>query len=235
MKSVVWTAAFLLLWLAIDNASAADQWAQPPGKETPDVAQLIDEAAAKMKTREQLEAVLADAKYMPLHPYPRFRNAVERNAPVGGIEYVGPAEPGERMTVRLRLTDAAGEPVAAAVVYAYQTSAKGFYAQDAAHVQANAGDVNHARLFGYVITDDDGWIELRTIRPAGYPNSDLPQHIHLHTEHEGRSLDGNELVFTDDPRLTKDVREEYEGHRAIVATPRKQDGRWLVEAKWVIQ
>lgn len=221
--------------LTIDIASAADQWAQPPGKETPDVAQLIDEAAAKMKTREQLEAVLADAKYMPLHPYPRFRRAVERNAPVGGIEYAGPAEPGERMTVRLRLTDAAGEPVEGVVVYAYQTSAKGFYAQDAAHVQAMAGDVSHARLFAYVITDPDGLVELRTIRPAGYPNTDLPQHIHLHAEREGRSLEGGELVFTDDPRLTEAVRERYEGEGALVTTPVKQDGRWLVDATWVVR
>ena len=224
----------LLCLLTNDVALAAEQWAQPPGKESADVAKLIDEAAAKMATREQLESVLADAKYMPLHPYPRFRKAVESHAPVGRLEYAGPAEPGERMTVRLRLTNAKGEPISAAIVYAYQTSAKGLYAQDAAHVQAIAGDVNHARLFGYVITDDDGRIELRTIRPAGYPNSDLPQHIHLHAEHEGASLDGSELVFTDDPRLTREVREEYQRNGAIVATPSKEGDRWLVEAGWVI-
>jgi len=225
----------ILALFSADAARSSDQWAQPPGQESAEVAKLIDEAAAKMATREQLESVLAEAKYMPLHPYPRFRKAVENHAPVGRLEYAGPEEPGERMTVRLRLTGAKGEPFAAALVYAYQTSAKGFYAQDAAHVQAMAGDVSHARLFAYVLTDDDGWIELRTIRPAGYPNSDLPQHIHLHAEHEGRSLDGSELVFTDDPRLTKDVRKEYEGNRAIIATPRKQDGRWLVDATWVVQ
>ena len=225
----------ILALFSADAARSSDQWAQPPGQESAEVAKLIDEAAAKMATREQLESVLAEAKYMPLHPYPRFRKAVENHAPVGRLEYVGAQEPGERMTVRLRLTDAAGEPVVSAVVYAYQTSAKGFYAQDAAHVQAMAGDVNHARLFGYMITDDDGRIEIRTIRPAGYPNSDLPQHIHLHAEHEGQSLDGSELVFTDDPRLTQSVREEYSGGGAIIATPVKQDGRWLVDATWVVQ
>ena len=233
MKRLAWIA--LLVPLATDIAAASDQWAPPPGSESAEVEKLIDEAAAKMASPGQLESVLADPRYMPLHPYPRFRKTVENNAPVGKIEYVGPQEPGERMTVRLRLTDAAGKPRAGVLVYAYQTSAKGFYAQNAAHVQAMAGDVNHARLFGYVLTDDDGCIELRTIRPAGYPNSDLPQHIHLHADREGRSLDVGEVVFTDDPRLTESVREEYEGHGAIVTTPAKQDGRWLVDATWVVR
>ena len=225
----------LLLLCAIDVARPSDQWAEPPGSETPEAKKLIDEAAAKMTTREQLEAVLADAKYMPLHPYARFREAVERNAPVGRIEYVGPQEPGEHMTVRLRLTDAAGKPAAGVLVYAYQTSAKGFYAQDAAHVQAIAGDVNHARLFGYVTTDGEGRVELRTIRPAGYPNSDLPQHIHLHADREGQSLGVSEVVFTDDPRLTESVREQYEEGGAIVTTPTRQDDRWLVDATWALR
>jgi len=226
----------VLVLLALDGVSAEQdsKWAQPPGEESSDVAKLIDEAAAGMGTREGLEKALRDPRYMPLHPYPRFREAVERNAPVGQLEYAGPPEPGEPLTVRLKLTDGGGKPLEGVVVYAYQTSAKGYYAQDAAHVQATSGDVRHARLFGYVRTDSEGRAELRTIRPGGYPNSDLPQHIHVSALREERSIGVSEIVFSDDPRLARSTLERTRQDGALVTTPAKKDGRWLVEATWVL-
>ncbi len=45
-------------------------------------------------------------------------------------------------------------------------------------------------------------VALHTIRPSGYPRSDLPAHIHV--EAEGLVT---EILFEDEPRLTPAVRE----------------------------
>jgi protocatechuate 3,4-dioxygenase beta subunit len=75
-------------------------------------------------------------------------------------------------------------------------------------VQAVEGDRKHSRLFGYLKTDNKGRFELRTIRPAGYPNTDLPAHIHVEIS-ESNDASGTlvtELQFDDDPRLTAEWR-----------------------------
>lgn len=234
MKAAALWATFALLAVGAVLAEDATQWADPPGEETADMARLIDEAEARMGTRAELERTLRDPRYMAVHPYPRFRAAVERHAPIGKLEYAGPPEPGEPMTVRLELRDRAAKPPVDVVVYAYQTSARGLYAEDAAHVRANSGDLRHARLFGYVRAGADGRVELRTIRPAGYPNSELPQHIHLIALREGRAIGGTEIQFSDDPRWTGRMLDRSREEAPIVTTPVKRDGRWVVEATWVV-
>lgn len=112
MKAAAVLSAFALLALGAAQAQSDSRRADPPGEETPETAKLIDEAAARMGTREELEKTLRDPKYMAAHAYPRFREAVERNAPVGKLEYAGPSEPGEPLTVRLELKDPAEKPLA---------------------------------------------------------------------------------------------------------------------------
>jgi protocatechuate 3,4-dioxygenase beta subunit len=92
------------------------------------------------------------------------------------------------------------------------------------------GDRKHARLFGYVTTDGAGKFELRTIRPAGYPESDLPGHIHL----EVSSTDGlgliTEIQFEDDPRLTPRMRDRSRAEQFVIAPVVKEpDGSQRVE------
>lgn len=86
--------------------------------------------------------------------------------------------------------DNIGKPVTGALVYLYHTDCRGWYAADAPHVLQYEGDMRHARLFGDVKTDKEGKFELHTIKPAGYPKSDLPAHIHVHVTAQGyRSLE----------------------------------------------
>jgi protocatechuate 3,4-dioxygenase beta subunit len=71
-------------------------------------------------------------------------------------------------------------------------------------------------------TDEDGRFELHTIRPAGYPNSDLPAHIHVEIEpaaSNSRTL-VTEIQFDNDPRLTAEWRERSrkEGFRIVKIT-----------------
>lgn len=121
---------------------------------------------------------------------------------------VTPAEPGKKITVKGALKTADGKPIDDALVYLYHTSDKGWYSDTGAHIQTREGDVRHARLFCYVKTDQQGSFEIETIQPRGYPNSDLPAHIHIEVSKNGGHVPGvpGELLFDDDPRLTPDRR-----------------------------
>lgn len=109
-------------------------------------------------------------------------------------------------------------PIAGAVAYVYHTSAKGWYSDKAAHIRAWSGDTRHARLFGYLKTDEDGSFEVRTIRPGGYPRSTLPQHIHLEIEADGYAPLVTELLFDDDPCLTAELRDRAKREGFLIAT-----------------
>jgi protocatechuate 3,4-dioxygenase beta subunit len=89
----------------------------------------------------------------------------------------------------------------------YHTSYTGWYADTAAHIETSVSDYGHARLFGYLKTDAAGGFEFETIRPEGYPNSDLPAHIHVHFWSAGAEAVGGlpaELLFEEDERLPPD-------------------------------
>jgi protocatechuate 3,4-dioxygenase beta subunit len=81
--------------------------------------------------------------------------------------------------------------------------------------------MRHARLFGYVRTDKDGNFELHTIKPSGYPQSDLPAHIHIHVTDEGYSNFVNEFLFDDDERLVGNIRVEAVRNQFLIAKPEK--------------
>ena len=104
---------------------------------------------------------------------------IRKHAKNNSVTLVTDKEPGVQTTVKGKLLSANKTPLANTLVYVYQTDHRGWYADDKPHVEQNEGDRGHARLFGYLKTNAQGEFELRTIRPASYPNSTLPQHIHF--------------------------------------------------------
>jgi len=145
---------------------------------------------------------------MPLHSNTTFREVIKKHAVAGKTIMVTASEPGRRITVKGEIKKQDGIAIGDALVYVYQTSDKGWYSDTAAHVLQNEGDMRHARLFGYLKTDSDGKFEFETIQPRGYPNSDLPAHIHIAVWKNGNIINGipGELLFDEDPRLTTDRR-----------------------------
>jgi protocatechuate 3,4-dioxygenase beta subunit len=137
------------------------------------------------------------------------------------LTIVTPSEPGKKIRVIVSVKNKEGLPVANALIYLYQTDSRGWYAADAPHVLAYEGDIRHARLFGYVKTDKNGMFEIHTIKPSGYPQSDLPAHIHIHFTANGYKPYGTEFLFDDDKRLVGKIREDAIGNRFIIAKPEK--------------
>jgi len=78
--------------------------------------------------------------------------------------------------------------------------------------------MKNTRLFGYLITTQGGQYEFRTMRPVGYQRSTLPAHIHIEIKvagHEPRTLI-SEILFEDDPRLTKEMRDRAVRERLFI-------------------
>ena len=72
-----------------------------------------------------------------------------------------PAQKGSN-TIRVKLTDPAGKPIAGADVHVWQSSPAGLYEnQDPSQAEMN--------LRGIFTTQPDGSFSFRSVKPAGYP------------------------------------------------------------------
>ncbi len=128
------------------------------------------------------------------------------------------------------MRDEFGNTIAGVIVYAYHTNADGLYPPDDRFKGQAA--CRHGRLRGWVMTDDRGKYGFDTIRPAGYPDSDLPAHVHMHIIEVGRcTYYIDDLLFDDDPRLTQQKRLQLalgRGGTGIAAPNRDQSDIWVV-------
>ncbi len=128
-------------------------------------------------------------------------------------------EPGPRLEVSGVVYAADGRtPIASASLYVYQTDARGYYRTDEAMGNRNP------RLFALLRTDGQGHYSYRTIRPASYPGSRVPQHIHYEVTAENHGTRIFEIVFEDDPFMTPQIREDAARPGSIHALERVRPG-----------
>lgn len=115
------------------------------------------------------------------------------------------AEPGSPLRIRGRLYRADGlTPMGGALVFAYHTDRTGLY---------NALGAPHSwRLQGAVRTAQDGTFEFQTIRPASYPDTRIPQHVHVELATDQGYFHAGEWRFADDPLV--DAAERAASERA---------------------
>lgn len=215
----------------------APKFTSPPGPDTEKTRALLDEARRQLAARADAASdVLCSARFMPIHDRTSFRELVRDHAPLSRVAMAANDEPGERMVVFGDVRASDGSPVKDALVYLYHTSAKGWYSDKAAHISGNSGDTKHARLFAYVRTNGDGRFEVRTIRPTGYPETDLPAHIHLHIDAGERGRRGGEIQFDDDPRLTAEWRARSKQEGATIApVERTKGGEHVVNVTFTLR
>lgn len=114
-------------------------------------------------------------------------------------------EPGAPMIVTGRILAADGRtPVEGVTLHVYHTDARGLYSDKP------GGGSNDPRIKGSVKTDKDGRYEFRSIRPASYPGTNNPQHIHAKVFGAGYAERWiPEYWFDDDPLVTADMRARY--------------------------
>jgi protocatechuate 3,4-dioxygenase beta subunit len=146
----------------------------------------------------------------------------ERTAPEGAPSSgdVAPAsEPGERLEVKGVVYASDGRtPIPKASVYVYQTDAKGLYRPDDPMGNRNP------RLMLLLRTDSAGRYSYRTIRPASYPGTNVPQHIHYEVAAPGQGSRIFEIVFEQDPNVTAEIRKQAAEPGSIYSLRRIEPG-----------
>src|SRR3954452_733663 len=143
--------------------------------------------------------------------------------PGSSLTLVNGSEPGQRLTIHRRVRGESGKPVAGARLHVYQTDASGRYTPD------KPMDEPHARLAGWIRTDQDGRFELHTIRPGGYPKAvrlgdrdrKIPAHIHMDIAAVGYAPRKVQVVFSEDPLLSDPYWQDWvraQGHPVVTVS-----------------
>jgi protocatechuate 3,4-dioxygenase beta subunit len=149
---------------------------------------------------------------------------------------IAPAdEPGEPMLIDGVVTDRDGQPASGVIVYAYHTDVRGHYPQ--ADRSGARAATRHGTLRGWALTDAQGRYRFESIRPAGYPDTAIPAHVHLHVIEVGRcTYYIDDILFDDDPRLTAAERRQARGRggNGIAKPQRDTTGTWLVRRDIVL-
>jgi protocatechuate 3,4-dioxygenase beta subunit len=139
----------------------------------------------------------------------------------------GPDEPGEPLVITGTIFKRDGKtPAAGVILYVYHTDNTGKYSPAPKQVNAK----RHGHLRGWIKTGADGKYKFTSIRPASYPNSDAPQHIHPIIKEPGVSHYWiSEYLFDDDPNLTEEVKskEQKRGGDGIIHLVKDDRGVWV--------
>ncbi len=114
-------------------------------------------------------------------------------------------------------------PAKNVVIYVYHTDQAGIYPMKG---DEQGWAKRHGFIRGWMRTNEQGEYKFYTLRPASYPNSTNPQHIHITIKEPGLNeywID--DYHFSDDPLVTTDIR-SAEGKRcgSGLLTVKKQNG-----------
>lgn len=111
---------------------------------------------------------------------------------------------GERIVISGIVYQANGKtPAKDVVLYVYHTDQKGIYPTKG---DETGWAKRHGYIRGWMKTNKKGEYRFYTLRPASYPNSNNPQHIHITVKEPDKNeywID--DFLFVDDPYITKEM------------------------------
>ena len=156
--------------------------------------------------------------YKSLNPKPKSIDTLS------GFEHNLP-----RLKITGKVFKKVGEtPAANTILYIYHTNRKGVYEPS---TQPKGWEKRHGQHRGWLKTKNDGTFTFYTFRPASYPNTQEPEHIHIYVKEPNTVpyyLDS--YVFESDPKLTTKEKQllKNRGGSGIVKLV-KTDGIWTAD------
>lgn len=123
-------------------------------------------------------------------------------------------------------------PASNIILYAYHTNDKGIYPSNK---NSKGWESRHGYLRGWVKTDSQGRYAFYTSRPASYPNTNIPQHIHITIKEPGKNeyyID--DVCFKDDPNITKAIINKKNPRAGYGLLSLKKDGKLHVATRNIV-
>lgn len=137
-------------------------------------------------------------------------------------------EPGPKLEISGTIYQADGKtPAKDVILYIYHTDQKGVYP-----IKGNETGwaKRHGYLRGWIKTNADGKYKFYTLRPASYPDTRAPQHIHpVIKEPNKNEYYIDEYLFADDPYLDEKEKtnQQKRGGSGIIILTKNTDGTWV--------
>lgn len=137
-------------------------------------------------------------------------------------------EPGPKLEISGTIYQADGKtPAKDVILYIYHTDQKGVYP-----IKGNETGwaKRHGYLRGWIKTNADGKYKFYTLRPASYPDTRAPQHIHpVIKEPNKNEYYIDEYLFADDPYLDEKEKtnQQKRGGSGIITLTKNGDGTWV--------
>jgi protocatechuate 3,4-dioxygenase, beta subunit len=122
----------------------------------------------------------------------------------------GWTEKGQQLLVTGKVFKIDGKtPASNVIIYYWQTDNNGYYSP-AKEMDEKAK--RHGHIRGWVKTDENGSYSIYTIKPAPYPNDNIPAHIHTSIKEPNIENEYyiDEFIFDDDKLLTGEKRKALE-------------------------
>ena len=119
-------------------------------------------------------------------------------------------ENGQKLLITGKVYKVDGKtPVPEVIIYYWQTDNNGYYSPIKG---MNAKAKRHGHIRGWVKTDKNGSYQIYTIKPAPYPNDNIPAHIHTSIKEPTINNEYyiDEFVFDNDTLLTSAKRKALE-------------------------
>jgi protocatechuate 3,4-dioxygenase beta subunit len=137
-------------------------------------------------------------------------------------------EPGEHLEMSgIALLADGTTPAADVIIYVYHTDNAGLYSK------TKNEKTQHGHLRGWMKTNERGAYSFSTIRPASYPNSRNPQHIHviiLEPDNEIYWID--DFLFSDDPLIAGQPASQTSG---VVHPVKSEQGVWIATRNIILK
>ncbi|MBF9236550.1 intradiol ring-cleavage dioxygenase [Hymenobacter sp. BT683] len=146
-------------------------------------------------------------------------------------------ESGEKLVLTGTIFKADGKtPYPNVLLYAYHTDSKGYYSKTGTETGIQKW---HGRLHGWCQTDQQGRYEIRTIRPARYPNNTIPAHIHAALKEPGGKQPYyiSDFVFKDDALVNDNYLKTVAtsaGGTGMVAVAKSATGTWTGQRNFAV-